>query len=215
MLEPTLTHRPSEGGRPRLLGALATFTMALSLHSYSASAQQSQPRVQSAADVLRSVPKSTDEIEQLVSNLRSPNPSVRVSTFTAMMESNNASLVALALNEAHASADSTMRDLAARAALRQVITLGFEPAGDPESPPELFVRFANDLRLQMSKYDPEHGLIQFFNGQGEISGSAFSFQHQACQGNLAAVSGSWTYEGYVICVFNQDKMRAKLKLTIH
>jgi hypothetical protein len=180
-------------------------------------AQQTPPKSQSAADVLRSLNKSSDELQQLLSNLHSPDPSVRVATFNAMVESNNASLVTLAINDAHTSTDATMRDLAVRAAMRQVLTIGFEVPGESDSVPDQFVRFttSGDLRLTISKYDPEHGMIGFPGGEAEISGTTFSFHHNSCQGTLTAVAGSWNYEGPVTCRFNSDILRARLKITIH
>ena len=94
-----------------------------------------------------------------------------------MVDSNNPSLVTLAVNDAHTSTDATMRDLAVRAAMRQIITIAFEPTGDSDSIPDQFVRFTSsgDLRLNISKYDPEHGMIGFQVSEAEISGNTFRF----------------------------------------
>ena len=90
------------------LMALATIAAA------SATAQTNSP--QSAGEVLKRANAASSELEQLRQNLRSPDQSVRVSTFQAMIESNNPSLKEVAISEAFASLDEAMKTMAFRAA---------------------------------------------------------------------------------------------------
>jgi hypothetical protein len=187
------------------------------ISSSSAIAQQPQPRAQSAAEVLRSIQQSSGDVEQLRAGLRSPDPSVRVSTFAAMINSNNPALYTVAINEGHVSSDAALRDLAARAAFRELSAFIVEPGADlpPESQATL-VTFSETrgLHAKIEKYDWGTGQFVVTVGQGQISGSRLTFKTAWCQGSLAAVEGSWTYEGLVVCALNQTKLTGKMHVSI-
>jgi hypothetical protein len=181
-------------------------------------AQQAQPRAQSSTEVLRSIQQSSGDIEQLRAGLHSPDASVRVSTFTAMINSNNPSLVALAINEGHVSSDAALQDLAARAAFRELTGFLVEPSGEisPDTQ-SAFATFSteNGLRGKVEKYDWGSGTFTLLFGQGQISGSRLSFRTNFCQGSLAVVAGSWTYEGLVVCAkLDQTKLTGKMHVSI-
>jgi hypothetical protein len=59
-------------------------------------AQQNNSTAETPAEVLRNIPHNSNDIEQLRAGLSSPDPSVRVATFSAMMQSNNPSLTTIA-----------------------------------------------------------------------------------------------------------------------
>ena len=135
----------------------------------SAAAQQTQPRAQSPTEVLRSSQQSAGDTEQLRAGLHSPDLSVRVSTFTAMINSNNPSLVSIAI-----SSDASLQDLAARAAFREL--QGFIVEASGEMSPDMqnaFIGFSNyqGLHAKLEKYDWGSGVFTIFGGQGQISGT--------------------------------------------
>jgi hypothetical protein len=181
------------------------------------SAQQAQPRAQGPSEVLRNIQQSSGDIEQLRAGLHSPDQSVRVSTFTAMINSNNPSLIAVAINEAHVASDAALQDLAALAAFRELQTFLVEPSG--EIAPDMqnaFVSFSDSYGLhgKIDKYDWASGAFTIFGGQGQISGSRLTFRTSSCQGTLAAVQGSWSYEGLVVCVHATNKLAGKMHVNV-
>ena len=182
-----------------------------------ASAQDAPPKAQSPADVLRSLQQSSGDIEQLRSALQSPNPSVRASAFTAMIQSNNPSLITMAINEGHISSDAALRDLAARAAFRELRGFQIEPDGD--SPPDTqsaIVAFSNEngLRVKLTGYDWVSGAFMNYAGVGQMSGSRLTFKTAYCQGTLAAKEGSWTYEGLVVCANGNIRLSNRMHVSI-
>jgi hypothetical protein len=183
----------------------------------SAAAQQTQPRAQSPTEVLRSSQQSAGDIEQLRAGLHSPDLSVRVSTFTAMINSNNPSLVSIAINDGHVSSDASLQDLAARAAFREL--QGFIVEASGEISPDMqnaFVALSNyqGLHGKLEKYDWGSGVFTIFGGQGQISGTRLNFRTTYCQGTLAAMQGSWSYEGLVVCVAGGTKLTGKMHVNI-
>jgi hypothetical protein len=178
-------------------------------------AQQTAPKTQTPAEVLRATQQGSDDIEQLRAGLQSPNPSVRVATFNAMIQSDNSSLVTIAINDAHGSADSTLRDLSARAAFRQVIILNLQPNEELGAKEKEYSRFAPFLGLKILQYDPSNGLFKTTYGEGQISGDHLTFRSDLCQGTLTATEGTWTYEGPVNCVQGSaDQFRARMNTNI-
>lgn len=183
----------------------------------SAAAQQTQPRAQSPTEVLRSSQQSAGDTEQLRAGLHSPDLSVRVSTFTAMINSNNPSLVSIAINDGHVSSDASLQDLAARAAFREL--QGFIVEASGEMSPDMqnaFVAFYNyqGLHAKIEKYDWGSGAFTIYGGQGQISGTRLNFRTTFCQGTLAAMQGSWSYEGWVVCVNGGTKLTGKMHVNI-
>lgn len=165
-------------------------------------AQQNNSTVESPAEVLRNIPHNSNDIEQLRAGLSSPDPAVRVATFSAMMQSNNPSLTTIAINEGHASADATLRDLASRAAFGQMAGFNVEPRGSV--PPEMektFLYFSTyGLRVKIQEYDSARGMFTLLGGgEGQISGSRLTFRAAFCVASLASVEGTWTYQGRVVC----------------
>lgn len=183
-----------------------------------ATAQDQSSTMQSPAEVLRNIPHTSNDIEQIRAGLSSPDPSVRVATFSAMMQSNNPSLTATAINEGHVSADATLRDLAARAAFGQLAGFIIEPAGDiaPEMQ-KSFVYFSMPaaLRVKLQGYDSARGIFTISGGgEGQISGSRLTFRDAFCQGSLSSVEGTWTYQGHVICRNGVAILDGKMTVTL-
>ncbi len=198
------------------LGRWATASL-IAAYVACAGAQDAPPKAQSPADVLRSLQQNSGDIEQLRSALQSPNPSVRASAFTAMIQSNNPSLITMAINEGHISSDAALRDLAARAAFRELRGFQIEPDGD--SPPDTqstIVAFSNEngLRVKLTGYDWVSGAFMNYAGVGQISGSRLTVKTFFCQGTLAAKEGSWTYEGLVVCANGTTKLSNRMHVSI-
>lgn len=202
--------RPCDGGALALCGLMGSMVVGLAWGQ-----TQSAPRAQTPTEVLRNIQHSSDELEQLRAQLQSPNPSVRATAFNAMVESNNATLVTIAINEGHASADAVLRDLSARAAFRQLLSFKVEPSGDVSAQQDDYLFFVNGgLQTKLSKYDPAAGLFILPSGEGQISGNRLTFRSGYCQGSLAALEGSWTYEGPVTCIFNKTKLVTRMHINI-
>jgi hypothetical protein len=193
------------------LGSWAVLGMTVAL------AQQPPPRTQSPTEVLKSAQQNSGDIEQLRAALQSPDPSVRTSAFTSMIESNNPSLIAMAVNEGHVSSDAAVRDLAARAAFRELRAFQIEPSGEVSPDTQNAIIDLSDergLRLVVVEYNWVTGTFTNFAGQGQISGSRLTFRTQSCQGTLAGKEGSWTYEGLVICVRGTTKLSSRMHISI-
>lgn len=177
---------------------------------------QQNSTVESPAEVLKNIPHNSNDIEQLRAGLSSPDPSVRVATFSAMMQSNNPSLTTIAINEGHASSDATLRDLAARAAFGQTAGFLIEPIG--EVPPELqktMQVLSRAVSIKIQGYDPARGMFTISgSGEGEISGARLTFRSWGCQGNLVSVEGTWTYQGRVLCKYGSAILDRKMAVTI-
>lgn len=197
--------------RKGMIGAL--FLLNMSVYG----AQPPPPRPQSATEVLRSLDAGSGDMEQLRLALQSPNPSVRAQTFKAMAESNNAALITMAIDEGHVSSDAVLRDMAARAAFREVRGLVLEPDSDtPAGPPNAVAAFSGEtgLRVKLLGYDWVSGTFNAYNGEGQISASRLTFRTLFCQGSLAAKEGSWTYEGMVQCAGSSGRLAGRMHVSI-
>ena len=197
--------------RKLALGSWAVLGMTVAL------AQQPPPRTQSPTEVLKSAQQNSGDIGQLRAALQSPDPSVRTSAFTSMIESNNPSLIAIAINEGHVSSDAAVRDLSARAAFRELHAFQIEPDGDVSPDTQNAIIDLSDekgLRLVVTEYNWVTGMFTNYAGQGQVSGSRLTFKTWSCQGTLAAKEGSWVYEGLVICVRGATKLSSRMRVSI-
>ena len=176
---------------------------------------QVAPPAQTPTDVLRSSQKGVNDIEQLRTALHSPDPSVRMSTFTAMVESNNAALTTIAINEAHASQDVSLRDLSVRAALRELRSFALEPTSElnPEAQ-NFYVIFTPNFHPEITKYDWQQGIFTLNNGLGQVSASRLTFRSGYCQANMTAIEGTWAYEGMVICLNGSYKLMTRMRTSL-
>ena len=174
----------------------------------SASAQQSSSRPMTAAEVLKQAQQGTSDVEQLRSALQSPDASTRLSTMTAMLQSNNPALSSLAISEGNASSDADMRNLAVRAAFREITIFTPQPvnalADDAAKRYSMLSGLVNGLRIQITGYNWTAG---YFKGAGyatagEISAGRVEFHTGGCSGVLLSKSGSWRFEGQVNCNYN-------------
>ena len=190
---------------------------ALLLLNMSVYGAQPPPKPQSATEVLRSLDAGSGDMEQLRLALQSPNPSVRAQAFTAMAQSNNPALITMAIDEGHVSSDAVLRDMAARAAFREVRGLVLEPEGDtPAGTPSAVAAFSGEtgLRVKLLGYDWVSGAFNAYNGEGQISASRLTFRTLYCQGSLAAKEGSWTYEGMVQCAGSSGRLAGRMHVSI-
>ena len=181
-----------------------------------AASAQGQPMT--PAEVLRAAQGASGDIEQLQAALKSPDASVRMATFSAMVDSNNPALSSLAINTGHASADASMRDVAARAALKEIQTLIVEPSttltGEALAAQTSFSN-NNGLRIVLTKIDWRSGQAEtYVGGRVQVSGSTITFQNAFCQGRLSAVEGSWVYEGNVACVNGPSRLTEKMRTSL-
>lgn len=185
---------------------------------------------QSAAEVLKHSSAASAELEQLQRNLRSPDAAVRLSTFQAMVASDNPSLKELAIEEGFASTQETMKTLAFRAAGMDIDTISLVPVGLPGG--QVYrnhEQYVKQLTFSLKEYDWRSGTFCRFrenNGvcgdlaytKGQISGRVLTFRSNDCSGQLQNIDGTWEFEGPVTCRYQADgrdmmsgKFRARLR----
>lgn len=202
----------------RILSLVAVPFFSLFIGVVAAADSQPMQTPKSPTDVMRSAQQGAAEIEQLRTALRGPDASVRVATFVAMIESNNVSLTALAINEGHAGSDAVLRDLTARAAFRELQGFTVEPVKELSPEVEKLYRTtfsdADGLQSTITNYDWTTGKFGLKRGYGQISGSRMEFRSNHCQGNLAAVEGSWAFEGNVVCNRGGASFSERMRLVI-
>ena len=181
---------------------------------------------QSAAEVLKKANAASSEIEQLRQNLRSPDQSVRVATFQAMIESNNPSLKEVAISEGFASTDETIKTMTFRAVAGDLIRVRLEPVGLPAG--QVYRNYdvhAGSLGFVLFNYDwrsgsfcaqrNEHGVCFDSPPTGQVSGRTFTFRNNSCQGQLHNIDGTWEFEGQVICNPEyDDRLAGKFQLKL-
>lgn len=181
--------------------------------------QQRELPAQSAADVLSTVKKGAGEIEQLRATLRGPDASARVAAFSAMVESNNPALVTIAINEGHVSSDAVLRDLAVRAAFRELKGFTPEPVAKLSAEAQANYLKFSAVRVEINEYQWARGT---FKGMGtgshgivgQVSAGQLAFASQICQATLIAIEGTWAFEGTVNCSVNNQALRERMRVQI-
>jgi hypothetical protein len=167
-------------------------------------ADQSGGAASSTAAVLENIQREAKQIEQLKAALESPDQSVRVSAFSAMVESGNPALVELAITTAFASADQATKALAIRAAFASVqvmeVALSEPHAASEQMQQDLVtVRRGNSATVRDIKYDQNTGKFTGYFSSGHVSGTNISFITRSCTGSLNNEEGSWNFQGKVRC----------------
>ena len=209
------------------LGTLAIVMAALPAHAQKSTA----PPQQSAADILKAANAKSAELEQLRQNLRSPDQSVRLSTFEAMVESNSPSMKELAISEGFAGTDEAMKTLAFRAAMMDVSRIHLEPVGLP--PGRIYAnwdRFQQlfDFAIPKGGYDwrrgtfcevSASGICYASNGTaGQITSQVFNYKrgeyNPTCSGQLLNIEGTWEFEGPVNCNSNSTTMSGTFRMKL-
>lgn len=205
--------------------------LAVAMSALPANAQKSSAAPQrSAADVLKAANAKSVELDQLRQNLRSPDQSVRLSTFEAMVESNNPTLKELAISEGFAGTDEAMKTLAFRAAMIDVKRIHLDPVG--LQPGQVYVNWETfqrrfDLQLEDGSYDwrsgmfcqraPSGGCYNSPNYSGQISSRTFTYSYgdtPGCSGQLTNIEGTWEFEGPVRCRFNKTTLEGTFRLKL-
>jgi len=205
---------------PRLRWWLLVVVTFVSLVDTAAAQPRPQPpSVKTPADVLGSAQQSAADLQQLRAALRGPDASARVAAFTAMIESNNPSLMAMAISEGRASGDVVLRDLAVRAAFREVKTFTPEPTSElVEKVLGTYQALAADrhcLFITIADYDWKAGAFKTTSdAYGQVSAGRLSFGSGCCQGNLMATEGTWQFEGIVTCAWYSHRLRERMRLHI-
>ena len=159
-------------------------------------------RPRSAAETLSRARHSADTVARLRSALHSPNPAIRAATMFEMIHSENALLIAVAINEGHASDDSVLRDLSARAAFGELAMFTIQPIApsDFNSARLGSVIFGSaGLNGEIQKYVLESGQFVLQDGSGGLSSQQLVFHTRLCYGQLNAVPGTWSYQGVATC----------------
>lgn len=172
-----------------------------------------------AAEVLKQANTGASDVEQLRTALRSPDATTRVNTMHAMLESNNPVLTSIAISEGNASSDVVLRNLAVRAAFREVLAITPQPVNQlSDQAAQVYarmVRTPTELKLDITAYEWATGRFKAGNnGVGEISYSRLEFQMPVCSGVLAAKEGTWIYEGRVNCLYGNDKLNEVMRVQI-
>ena len=173
----------------------------------------------SPTEVLTSIQKTAPEIEKLLTSLRGADAAVRQSTMAAMVESNNAALVSSAINEARASSDPVLRDLAVRAAFREIAQFVPETISElSDEGKKAYIYFStssDSLKIEIDKYSWADGKFSTKTGAtGQVSAGQLSFSSQYCQGKLLVVPGTWSYEGIVTCGINSLQLHERMRVHI-
>ena len=172
----------------------------------------------SPTEVLTSIQKTAPEIEKLLTSLRGADAAVRQSTMAAMVESNNAALVSSAINEARASSDPVLRDLAVRAAFREIAQFVPETISElSDEGKKAYIYFSTSdyLKIQIDKYSWADGKFSTKTGAtGQVSAGQLSFSSLYCQGTLLVVPGTWSYEGIVTCSVNAWQLHERMRVHI-
>jgi len=198
-----------------MLAACVTMAAPQGMAQRSGSGQQAQ----SPADILRSANARSAEMEQLRQNLRSPDQSVRLATFEAMVDSNSPSMREMAISEGFAGTDEAMKSMSFRAALIGVSAIHIEPKGLP--PGQAYLNWDTfqrlfDFRIKEDEYDWRTGSFCERNSEGvcrsvsdvagQMSGRTFSYKNglgsPRCAGQLVNVDGTWEFEGRISCTAN-------------
>jgi hypothetical protein len=173
----------------------------------------------SPTEVLSNIQKAAPEFEKLLAGLRSADAAMRQSTMSVMVESNNASLTSSAINEARASSDPTLRDLAVRAAFREIAQFVPEAVSKlSEDATKAYVYFSvaeDSLKIHIEKYSWVDGKFSTKSGAtGQVSSGQLSFASRLCQGKFLAIAGTWSYEGMVTCKYNALELNEKMRVHI-
>ncbi len=171
--------------------------------------QQTSTHPMSAAEVLKQAQQGASDVEQLRAALHSPDPSTRLATMNAMLHSNNPALVSSAISEGNASSDVDLRNLAVRAAFRELTGFTLQPTNPlPDDTAKTYSDFTHStggLKIQLSGYDPSSGVFQGYGSlRGQISYGRLEFQDNTCNAVLLAKSGSWRFEGRVDCRYGAE-----------
>lgn len=170
-------------------------------------------------EVIANIQKAAPEFEKLLAGLRSADAAIRQSTMSEMIESNNAALVSSAINEARASSDPVLRDLAVRAAFREIAQFVPESVSKlSEEAKEAYTLYSvslDSLKIQIEKYSWADGKFTAQSGAiGQVSSGQLSFSSPYCQGKFLAIAGTWSYEGMVTCKSSSARLQEKMRVHI-
>lgn len=164
----------------------------------------------SGTSVLESIQREAKEAEQLRAALQSPDQSVRLAAFRAMVNSGNPAFAEMAITTAFANADQATKALAIRAAFESVQVMEVELTLPQDAPEGAKPKLDSALKGSFAtisdiKYDSKTGKFQGqvsgfgTNGSGQVSGMTISFQTPGCAGTLVNKEGTWIFQGKVRC----------------
>lgn len=158
--------------------------------------------------VLENIQRDAKEVEQLRAALQSPDQSVRVAAFWAMVNSGNPALAEMAITTAFANADQATKALAIRAAFASIrvmeVELTLPQDASEEAKRELGQALGHSFAtISNIKYDSNSGKFQGhfggYDSSGQVSGMTISFQTMGCAGTLTNKEGTWMFQGKVRC----------------
>jgi len=162
----------------------------------------------SGTSVLESIQREAKEAEQLRAALQSPDQSVRVAAFWAMVNSGNPAFAEMAITTAFANADQATKALAIRAAFASVQVMEIEltlPQDASEKAKEDLGDAIGHALATISeiKYDAKTGKFEGrsmnIDSSGQVSGMTISFKTRNCSGTLLNKEGTWVFQGKVRC----------------
>jgi hypothetical protein len=182
---------------------------------------QTAPK-KSAAAVLEDAKKRASEMDQLRAGLRSPDSSVRISTFSAMVESGDPSLEEIALGEAIVSSDAAIKNLAFKHAFRNIRALAFTADSDMRvagSGQQMFQSAyagasIESYNAQTGTFESRSWRVSGTYGVGRIAGNAIDISSSLCKGNLLNVEGTWTFKGRIECAAGDNIMRVTVSTAL-
>lgn len=197
--------------------SIVLFGLLLALHSISTdSSAQTDPE-----DILRQAQERADQISKYRDLLSSPDQNLRVAALDVMLKSDDPAMREIAFNMAFVSADTAMRAIALRNKFLYMQTLNFSlelrENADEKEKTAIADYFANTYRLEIKKYDPNSGSIEFerSNQKGQVSGTGMSFYDKSrkCSADMVLGDGA-ELEGTLICSSYKNEGSYIIKLRL-
>ncbi len=149
-------------------------------------------------DILKQAQERANQISKYRELLSNPDQNVRVAALDVMLKSDDPAMREIAFNIAFVSADSAMRGIALRNKFIYLQTLTFslelrENASELEKT-IIKDKFAYTYNLELKKYDPNSGIIEFRNSniKGQVSGTGMSFNNRSdhCNADMVLDDGA-------------------------
>jgi hypothetical protein len=139
---------------------------------------------QSAAEILEQARARSQDIEELKKILNGPDQNMRLTTFDAMVNSDDPVMREVALDIGLASADSLLQALAFKSAIMGLDRVHMTLTPDPEAPKnvqEMSTRYINeqgsDYVVTLTKKDPQAGIAELGTARYklQVSGTLLTF----------------------------------------
>lgn len=146
----------------------------------------------SIQEITASVNKNADEFQKLKEMMNSPDSSIRLATYKALLGSDDPLQRQLAVESGLVSADAIVQGVVVSGlvAKKKTIAFVFEPdEKTPKAGKEFAAKHGNLITAQIEEYSQEDGTFRIsvlgFSGQGQFSGATYSFRAGSYSGQLS------------------------------